>query len=222
MEQSPLFTKYIWLLDTIIGHPSGITLEGIQDKWASSSLYANKPLPRKSFTNYKSAIKSIFDIDIACDRRTNKYYVEYPEDLERSKAMSWMIQAISMKVLVDDSRQLKGRIIIEDTPAGQQYLKPIVEAMNDNRIVSLLYHKGYANIPIEYEIEPYFLKSFRQRWYVIGKRLDKDKIWISALDRIERLIVSEEKFNMPKDFCGEELFADSFGIIMESDVKPQL
>ena len=48
-----------------------------------------------------------------------------------------------------------------------------------------------------FKIEPYCLKAFKQRWYLVGH---SDKIRVYALDRIQQLDLTEESFEYPKNF----------------------
>jgi len=64
--------------------------------------------------------------------------------------------------------------------------------------------------------EPYFVKVFKQRWYVIGR---SDKVRIHALDRIQELVTSSTKFSMPADLDPVAYFFDYFGIIHDVDVS---
>ena len=66
---------------------------------------------------------------------------------------------------------------------------------------------------------PYALKLFRQRWYIVGKPLDNDKILIFATDRISTLSVEQQTFKYPKDFDINDYYHDSFGIIIEEGVS---
>jgi predicted DNA-binding transcriptional regulator YafY len=74
------------------------------------------------------------------------------------------------------------------------------------------------NEPVEFEIEPYFVKVFKQRWYVIAK---SDLVRIYALDRIQSLTPTNHKFKMPVDFDPENYFNDCYGIIHDTGVEPQ-
>jgi predicted DNA-binding transcriptional regulator YafY len=62
---------------------------------------------------------------------------------------------------------------------------------------------------------PYALKLFRQRWYIVGRPLDKDKILIFATDRISTLKLEDQTFKYPTDFDINHYYQDSFGIIIE-------
>ncbi len=56
------------------------------------------------------------------------------------------------------------------------------------------------------------IKVFRQRWYVIGYNPYLNDVRIYALDRIENLRSTDERFSMPADFVPEDYFTDCYGI----------
>lgn len=82
------------------------------------------------------------------------------------------------------SQKIKQRIQFEDIPSGQQYLTTIIEAMRDRVSLTICYQSYWMDNSVEFEIEAYFVKVFKQRWYVIAK---SDLLRIYALDRIQSL-----------------------------------
>ena len=74
--------------------------------------------------------------------------------------------------------------------------------------------------PSTFEVEPYCIKLFEQRWYMLGM---SDKLRIYALDRIKALEPTDRKFKLPKKFDAAKFFEDYYGIIIsdeEFDVCP--
>ena len=74
--------------------------------------------------------------------------------------------------------------------------------------------------PSTFEVEPYCVKFFEQRWYMLGM---SDKLRIYALDRIKALEPTERKFKLPKKFDAAKFFADHYGIIIgyeDFEVEP--
>ena len=70
--------------------------------------------------------------------------------------------------------------------------------------------------------EPYFLKIFRQRWYVVGRNVRDNKIKTYALDRMSSVTHREETFEMPADIDPEEYFRDSFGIVVNHSAPKRI
>lgn len=49
----------------------------------------------------------------------------------------WLIGTFSVGTLLNESRDLRDRILFEEIPSGQQYLVPIVEAMREGRTLEI-------------------------------------------------------------------------------------
>ena len=90
--------------------------------------------------------------------------------------------------------------------------------MRDGLKMEMTYQSYGRDSATSYPFEPYFVKVFKQRWYVIGK---SDLVRIHALDRIQDLKISEDKFEMPAEVVPEEYFQHCFGIIHDEEIAPQ-
>ena len=214
---STLFSRYIWLVD-IIYRSGKITLEDINRKWIQSSISDGNPIPKRTFHNHRIAIEEMFGINIECNLSTYEYFIENVEELESGGMHRWLLNSFAVNNMINESHKLKQRIIFEKIPSGQQYLTTIIEAMRDGIRLNMKYQSHWMDSAIEFEVQPYFIKVFKQRWYVIGK---SDKLRIYALDRVESLILSSSTFKMPTDFNPEEYFNDCYGIIHDVDIIPQ-
>lgn len=223
MVKSDLFRRYVWLLDLIYRN-DGITRDEINRRWYSSALNDDKEseIPERTFHRHKNAIKELFGIEIICDRRGSKgYSINRRDEIESDKVTSWMINSFAVNALLSEAHDLKERILIEPTPSGQQFLTDLIDAMRNNIVVDLQYQSFHMDCAISHKIEPYCIKAYKQRWYVIGRRIDTDNMRTFALDRIKGFQRTELTFELPVDFDAEKYFADSIGIIVEDNVPPQ-
>ncbi len=213
-----LFNRYVWLVDTIY-RAGRISFEEINERWLRSSLNdTGEDLPIKTFHNHKNAIQQMFDIDIACDRRSGYvYYIEHAEDMEQGGVRTWLLNTFAVNHLINESHHLKRRILFEEIPSGQRFLTAVIEAMRDSRTIELTYCSFWRTEPSTFEVEPYCVKVFRQRWYMVARSTSDGKIRIYALDRIEELRQTEHPFELPDDFDAHGYFIDSFGIIVDDD-----
>lgn len=211
-----LFNRYIWLVDTIYraGH---ITLEDINQKWIQSAISDGNAIPKRTFHNHRTSIEEMFYINIECKPGTYEYYIDNAEDLESGGMRRWLLNSFAVNNMINESHKLKQRIIFEEIPSGQQYLTTIIVAMRDSVKVNITY-QSYWSDAATFEIEPYFVKVFKQRWYMIGK---SDKIRIYALDRIHNLNVTGHLYKMPESFDPETYFQDCYGIIQGEDIKTE-
>ena len=211
-----LFNRYVWLVDTIY-RAGRISFEEINERWQRSSLNeTGEELPLKTFHNHKNAIQQMFDINIECDRRAGYlYYIEHAEDMERGGVRTWLLNTFAVNPLINESHHLKRRILFEEIPSGQRFLTQIIEAMRDNRTLEMSYQSFWNNTASTFEVAPYCVKVFRQRWYVVACSLSDERLRVYALDRIQELRTTENTFTLPEDFDPEAYFADSFGVVVD-------
>ena len=213
-----LFSRYVWLLETI--HRAGkITFEEINARWLRSELRGGETLSLRTFHHHRDAIEELFDINIECIKRGGYcYYIEDTEELEKGCVRKWLLNSFAVDNLIVESRKLKSRILLEEVPSGKRYLIPLIEAMRDGMIVEVDYQSFRQQVPANFEIEPYCLKLFRQRWYVVARSPHYNRVMIYSLDRILDLEVSEKTFYYPEEFNPQSYFDACFGIVADDDI----
>jgi hypothetical protein len=217
-----LFNRYIWLVDTIIG-AGKITFEEINDKWIRNKELneLSEDLPLRTFHNHRVAIQDIFDINIECDTRNGYvYYLENAGDMEKGNVRTWLINTFAVNNLINESHQIKNRILFEQIPSGQQYLTVIIKAMRDNLCLKITYQSFWRDEPNTFDVEPYCVKIFKQRWYMLARSPYYDRLRTYSLDRVQGIQGTDKKFKLPKNFKPEEYFDDNYGIITDENIKP--
>lgn len=216
------FRSYIWLLDTLRSR-GPLTLAQLSALWERSAVNEDgRPLPPRTFANHIEAIADVFGIDIVCDRRDSTYRIANGGDLEDSSGIrSWMLDALSVNALLNESARIRDRIIFEDVPSGHRFLDPVIRAIRDGRKLRVLY-KGYRMAEeMTFEIEPWFIREHKRRWYLYGhKDYDKDSApHMYALDRMLGVEVMDEGFRMPEGVSAGEWFGDLYGVRRYGDMK---
>lgn len=219
MAQSELFKRYIWLVE-LIYRIDGITRDEINRQWSLSNLnnrHENE-IPERTFHRHKIAINDLLDIEIVCDKRANNaYHIANRDELSSNGIKEWLLSTFALNSLVAQSRDLKDRILLEPAPAGQQYLTIITEAMRDNKVIDIAYQNYKMSCPKSHEVEPFCLKIYKQRWYLLGRRTDNGAMRIFALDRVKNVEITDRSFDMPSSFDANSYFNDSVGILVDEN-----
>ena len=217
MKTYTKFKEYIWLVNTIY-HAKAITLADINEKWMQTDMSEGIPMSRTTFYRHKSAIEDIFGIYIECDKKKgNKYYIGNDYVLREDSIQNWMLSTLSVNNVVSECKSLHNRILLENIPSGGEMLKQVIKAMKEGRQLSITYHRYSAPNSNNYTIEPYCMKLFRQRWYLLGK-LTNGYLSTFSLDRIEELKLLDTKYKVPEDFDGAEYFHDSYGMLTDDNM----
>jgi len=176
-------------------------------------------MPLRTFHHHRKAIESMFDINIECDKSTHEYYIEDSDDLKKGALRNWLLSTFSVNNLLSESQKLRERIMFEHIPSGQGHLAAIIEAMKESVVIELQYQSFWAKEPKVYALEPYFVRIFKQRWYVVGRNCALNKVRIFALDRISELTETGKKYRYPKSFNPEVYFHDCYGITNDDETE---
>ena len=215
------FDRYVWLIDVINRH-GHISFKEISYLWSRSPLNTagENYLPERTFHNHREAILDTFGIEIKCDR-TLGYYIANSDDLEADGIRQWLLESLSMNNLLNETKDMRGRILFENVPSSRKWLPVIVNAMRDGKVIEMTYQSFWRDEPNTFKAEPYCLKLFRQRWYVLARSEGRDDPWIYSLDeRMLKVVQTSRRFELPAEFSAEQFFADYFGIIVGADNEP--
>jgi hypothetical protein len=207
-----LLKKYIWLVQTFIrAGEKGLSLDEISSRWEDrfDSSYS-----RRTFNNHREAVYEVFGIQIGCNRSTNRYFIEYSEDVSDENAeTAWMINTCTVNNMLSLGKErLSGRVSVEDIPSGHRHLTSIMEAMTENYEIVISYRKYTSSEAERYTLRPFAVKEFAKRWYLVAYCIEREGLRVYGLDRIQEMEVTGSTFRMDKDFDVEQLFATSFGI----------
>ena len=218
-----LVEKYIFLVQTFVeAGESGLSLLQLQRKWENRY---GTPYARRSFLNHRAAVEEVFGIVITCDRSTNRYRIDQSESaVDKREAVEYLISTFTVNSLLTLGKErLSGRVSVEDVPSGQKFLIPVMQAMLDNAVLTIIYKKYQSTETDHRTIHPYAVKEFEKRWYIVAFSEEAGQLRTYAMDRIQSVERTETTFTLPKGFNVEELFQASYGIYLpEEGQKPVL
>lgn len=214
---SKTYYRYIWLLDTLMTS-SPLTIDEINMLWEDCPASDGQPIPLRTFHEHRKGIKEMFGVDIECDRSKNVYYVKNPEVLEDNKLGRWLLRKYSIPQDFVTFNGLKDRVLLEEIPLGQAFLDPIMEAMLHNMELKIDYQQYKVDQRQEFHIQPYALKVFNRRWYLLGFLKEQDGMRLIALDRILHIDILKTYFELPNDFDANKYFANVVGIFVNMDI----
>lgn len=212
------FKRYIWLVD-LINRRKYVSFKEISEAWRRSPLNeTGEPLSERTFFNHKNAIAGMFGIEILNDRSLGFYIGR--SDVGSDETSDWMLHTLCLNNVLHENADMKDRILMEKVPSSERFLTDIISAMRDFRVISLCYQSFRHPEPFCFNVRPYCVKYFKQRWYLLG---DSDLgLRIYSLDRFVDMEELEEHFEIPKGFDAEEYFGNYFGVIIgeePEDVK---
>ena len=216
---SKTFNRYIWLLNTLLQHKQ-LSFEEINALWKESCLGYGTPLPLRTFHQHKNAVEELFGIEIKCNPSNGyKYYISTPDTLKNDSIRKWLLNSFTLSNMITAGHNMKERILFEDIPRGTEYLQTVIEAMQKSKELQIDYQQFYGHRKI-YNIQPYAMKAYHQRWYVVGYIKELGGIRNIALDRTLEMNLSDISFTLPLNFNAEKYYAHSVGIYVDEELKP--
>lgn len=213
--------KCSWLIDAI-RRAGKISYKDLSAEWErNKDLSDSKPLHRATFNRWRDAVFEQFGIIIDCQKTGGYlYYIANPEDIDEDKLKKWMLDSFSLGNLIGENISLRDRIVVDEIPSGREHLTTLLEAMRENRAVNITYRSFKKSNAYTFQIEPYCVKLFENRWYVLARN-NRDEIKIYGLDRLKNAEITDITFKLPKDFDADSYFISYYGVVLDHDVKPE-
>ena len=216
------FKEYIWLVNTIF-QAKAITFAEIKERWLETDMSEGVELARATFNRHKDAIEDIFGIYIECDRQNGyKYYIGNEHVLHEDTVQNWMLSTLSVGNVISEGLSLQDRILLETVSSGGEYLPQVIEAMKKSVRVKVSYQRYGSDESKFLVFEPYCIKLFNKRWYVLAhfhrdatdEREADDYFGMFAFDRIRSLELTNVKFQIDSDFDAAAYFSENFGVLV--------
>ena len=96
--------------------------------------------------------------------------------------------------------------------SGSEFLGQLIEAIKSKRKIEISYSSFKKNKTKNYTLDPYLLKEYKGRWYVISWSNDRTDYLTFGLDRIKRISILKDKFEEVRGFDPDRFFKHSIGI----------
>ncbi|MCI4669592.1 MAG: WYL domain-containing protein [Bacteroidia bacterium] len=106
-----------------------------------------------------------------------------------------------------------------DNLKGIEYLDSIYQAILKERSLEIHYQSFRARKPSQILFYPYWLKEFRNRWFVVGLKRGGKELLNLALDRIHELKHSKEAFKANTKYDLKEYYKDVIGASVSPEAQ---
>ena len=201
-------------------------------------------ISRRTLDNDIAFMRDEFQAPIIWDKRLQGYSYEHPFDLTAQIALN-MEDVHRLLVAVETLAQFEHLEVFRDLRdtvekirkgvsgwvrgtaaaksiffepvqyAGTEYLPVLLRAIEERRKVHFSYQSFQEAEPQWCELEPYCVRQYDQRWYVVGHSPQYNYLKPFALDRITcRPELAKDFFDMP-DFKPEQYFQHIYGMHTE-------
>lgn len=223
MSKRTFFKRYIWLFDLIKNNPY-VTLNVIIEKYNNSILWNDETVgfSKRTFHRDINEIEELFGVEIVYDTVYKGYFIE---DEIIHKNTSLLIESYRIINTLEQFKEISKFISTSIHNTGSEHISAILYAIKNKNGIEFSYYKYVGGEISQRHIEPYFLKEFKFRWYVIGKDINDKQVKTFALERIQRntlIIKTNTSYQIPENINPDNFFDDSFGIFKLQNSESEL
>ncbi|WP_430813748.1 helix-turn-helix transcriptional regulator [Carboxylicivirga sp. RSCT41] len=139
------------------------------------------------------------------------------------KEMTGLIQKLENKIYTENT-QSRPIIHIErnENLKGLEHLNGLYQVILKRQVIKVEYQSFKAKRSNRIYFNPYLLKEFNNRWFLIGKQKKGDMIMNLALDRIHAFEVMEQmSFKDDPSFEPHSYYEDVIGVTINSGLLPR-
>lgn len=165
-------------------------------------------------------IRNVFGIDIEYSKSNKGYFISQNET--ENMNFQRMMEAFDMFNSLNLAQDLTPFIHLEKRrPQGTENLYGLLHAIKNRLQIKFTYQKFWEEELSQRLVEPYALKEFKNRWYIMAKDSKDNNIKSFALDRLTNLEITNQTYQYPDNYSIEQSYRHCFGIISPNDEEPQ-
>src|ERR1035437_257164 len=226
MSKRGYISRYLLILKKLKAKPYS-TYEELQDYIDNQFDYLqmqddtlNIGFSKRTLQRDIREIRNTFGIDIEYSTKNKGYFISQNE--MENMNFQRMIEAFDMFNSLNLAQDLTPFIHLEKRrPQGTENLYGILHSIKNKFQIKFSYQKFWEDEISQRTVEPYALKEFKNRWYILAKDSKDSNIKSFALDRLTNLEITNRTFEFPKTYNIEESYRYCFGIISPNDEEPQ-
>ena len=191
----------------------------LQNKYEENDVEQELKFTERTFQRDKKDISKVSGIKISYSKARKTFYIA--ED-ELTNAEETVFDNLLLVEAYRQTRKNSEIMIFEPRKSrGLNLLNELIHAIQNKKITSFTYEKFWTDEVSQRVVEPYVLKEFQHRWYLLANEFKSDNFYIKtyALDRITNLVIKNSTFQK-QDFDVRKHFENSFGIIAPNHEQP--
>ncbi len=175
----------------------------------------NFNMSKRQFQRDLKDIESIFEVEVNYDFKLKVYAINEDENSEMSKRRMEALDTFNaLKIGESSYRSIHFE---KRKPQGTENFYGLLHAIKNQMQISFTYQKYWEDTITHRTVEPYALKEFRNRWYLLANDLKDQQVKSFAFDRLTELEMTKKRFKPSSSFDVNEHYKYCFGIISPTD-----
>jgi len=187
---------------------------GIQDYLDEFGFSVSKRTIERDF----EAIRNEFGIEITYHRFKEGYYIDEEKSIHIESFIRFLEIVNTAEVLtqsLSDSKEALNYISFDQSGGlkGIEHLSNVLQAIREHRRMRIKHHTFYPEKARIFKIEPYMLKEYQNRWYIIAIVCGMNEQRTFAIDRLVEIEMLAETFEPTRSQEVEDLFKNVIGLV---------
>ncbi|OAV44007.1 YafY family protein [Lewinella sp. 4G2] len=172
----------------------------------------NRKYYRYADPDYKIANVPLTESDMAVLTESVTMLRQF-RDFNLFNELNGVIQKLEDKVYRNDN-ELEPIIHIDknESLVGLEHLDVLYQAIAKKVVVWIDYQSFVARKSNRFRFHGYLLKEFNNRWFLVGRKAEEEKLYTLALDRIKSISVDLRTDYVRRDFDATTYYRDTFGV----------
>lgn len=226
MSKRAYISRYLLILKKLKAKPYS-TYEELQCYIDTQSEYLqmhddtlNMSFSKRTLQRDLREIRNLFGMEIAYSKQNRGYFIS--QAAVENMNFQRIIDTFDLFNSLNMAEDLAPYIYLEKRkPHGTENLPGLLYAIKNRFQVKFIYQKFGEGEGRERLADPYVLKEFKNRWYMIAKDCQDGMIKSFGLDRLTHTDITRNSFEYPNTFSIEENYRYCFGIISPNGKKPE-
>lgn len=219
MSKRESISRYSLIIKKLRKHPA--TFVEISEYLALESELQeyNFIVSKRTFQRDLEDIRSVYNIDIQYDYSQKVYFIDFDEQPEANERI---LEAFDIFNTLNITERISKYIHFEKRkPQGTENLFGLIHAIKNQLQIKFSYQKYWEDKPTKRLVEPYTMKEFKNRWYLLANDLNDNQIKSFGLDRLTDLEITKKLFQASNNFNVNDYFKYCFGIISPNNHQPE-
>lgn len=172
---------------------------------------------KRTLERDRAAIRWEFDIEILFDRGRQGYYIDHTKSTDMDSFLRFLGIVNTAELLAESLRESKDAldyISLDQSTAlrGIEFLRDLLSATKNHQKISFEHIKYDSGRIKQFDIDPYLLKEYQNRWYIVGQPEGYHELLTFGIDRITNLTIKPEKFLPNTSLNPKQRFKNVIGI----------
>ena len=222
MSKRGYISRYLLILKKLKAKPYSTYVE-LQEYIENQFEYLqmqNEGSSKRTLQRDFNDIRNTFGIDIEYSKSLKGYFIS--QDETENMNFQRMIEAFDMYNSLNISKDLTPFVHLEKRrPQGTEHLFGLIHAIKNKLQIIFDYQKFWEENSSPRLCEPYALKEFKSRWYLIARDVNDGLVKTFGLERLSNIDITKGAFEFPETFNIGDNFRYCFGVINLSGQVPE-